>query len=223
MEKCRARGNDIIDEDSSYTNKYQKYVPYGFGYKVVCVDDKFSKDIVVYRGKDCVNKFISMMLDEYEYCRDMMKKKFSKTLIMSMEEEQIFQLSNKCWICDKLFHFLDEKVRDHCHISGKFRGAAHFSCNANLKSSKKVPVVFHNLRRYDSHLIIKELSNFDVIVDVIPNGLEKYMSFIVNRNLVFIDSMQFMNFSLDSLVRNLMDEDFKYLSGEFRIEYLKLA
>ena len=66
-----------------------------------------------------------------------MKEYFNKNLIMSAEQEEIFQLSNKCWICDKLFEFLDEKVRDHCHISGKFRGAAHFSCNANFKIAKK--------------------------------------------------------------------------------------
>ena len=52
---------------------------------------------------------------------------------MTAEEEEIFQLSNKCWICDKLFDLVDEKVRDHCHISGKFRGAAHFSCKIILK------------------------------------------------------------------------------------------
>ena len=86
-----------------------------------------------------------------------------------------------------------------------------------------MPVIFHNLRGYDSHLIIKELCNFQVKVDVIPNGLEKYMAFIINRNVVFIDSMQFMNSSLDSFVRNLVDEDFKYLSKEFCGKYLKLV
>ena len=140
-----------------------------------------------------------------------------------MEEEEMFQRANKCWICGKLFDLIDEKVRDHCHVSGKFRGAAHFSCNANFKISKKVPVVFHNLRGYDGHLIMKELSNFDVVIDVIPNGLEKYMAFIVNTNLVFIDSMQFMNDSLNSLVGNLVDEDFRYLSKEFLGECLKLV
>ena len=63
---------------------------------------------------------------------------------------------------------------------------------------------------------MKERNNFEVMIDVIPNGLEKYMAFIINRNLVFIDSMQFMNSSLDSLVKNLVDEDFKYLSKEFK-------
>ena len=74
---------------------------------------------------------------------------------MSAEEEKIFQLSNKCWICGKLFDLVDEKVRDHCHIFGRFRGAAHFSCNANLEITNKVPVIFHKLKGYDSHLIIK--------------------------------------------------------------------
>ena len=84
---------------------------------------------------------------------------------------------------------------------------------------KKIPVRFHNLRGYDSHLIIKEISKFDVKVSVIPNGLEKYMTFTINRNLVFIDSMQYMNSSLDSLVKNLSDNDFKYFSEEFSGEF----
>ena len=83
--------------------------------------------------------------------------------------------------------------------------------------------MFHNLRGYDSHLIIKEINNFDVVVDVTPNGLEKYMAFIVNRNIAFIDSMQFMDSSLDSLVKNLVDKDFVYLTTEFEGEYLKVV
>ena len=86
--------------------------------------------------------------------------------------------------------------------------------------TKKIPVIFHNVRGYDSHLIIKEVSKFDVKVSVIPNGLEKYMAFTINTDLVFIDSMQFMNSSLDSLAKNLSDNDFKYLSEEFSGEFL---
>ena len=89
--------------------------------------------------------------------------------------------------------------------------------------TKKIPVIFHNLRGYDSHLIIKEISKFDVKVSVIPNGLEKYMAFTINTILVFIDSMQFLNSSLDSLVKNLSANDFKYLSEEFSGEFLKLV
>ena len=70
---------------------------------------------------------------------------------------------------------------------------------------------------------MKEISKFDVKISVIPNGLEKCMTFTINKNLVFIDSMQFMNFSLDSLVKNLMDGDFKYLSEEFSGKFLELV
>ena len=85
--------------------------------------------------------------------------------------------------------------------------------------SKKIPVIFHNLKDYGSHIIIKEVRKFNVKVDVIPNGLEKYMVFTINRNLVFIDSMQFMKSALDSLIKNLIDEDFKCLSEEFSSEF----
>ena len=212
-----------IKEDSSWSMKIQDHIPCGFGYKVVCIDDKFSKDVVVYRKKDSVNKFIETILHEYEYCKNVLKDHFNKNLIMSMEEEELFQEVNKCWICDKLFELMDEKVRDHCHITGKFRGAVHFSCNANFKITKKIPVIFHTLKGYDGHLTMRGLSNFDVAVDAIPCRLEKYMSIIVNRNIVFTDSMQFMNDSLDNLVTNLDVRDFKYLSKKVSGKGLKLV
>ena len=96
---------------------------------------------------------------------------------MSEEEEEQFQSSNACWICEKLIDDDDEKVRDHCHLTGRFRGAAHWSCNINLQLTKKVPVIFYYMRGYDSHLIFRELNKFDVEIDVIPNGLEKCMPF----------------------------------------------
>ena len=179
----------VVMIDSTWCVKEQDHVPCGFGYKVVCVDDKFTKDVVVYRGKDCVRKFITNILDEYEYCRCVFRDDFNKGLVMGVKEEEMFQKTCSCWICGRLFDLVDEKVRDHCHISGKFRGAAHFSCNANFKLSKKVFVVFHNLKGYDGHLLMKELSNFDVTIDVIPCGLEKYMAIIVNRWLIFVCSL----------------------------------
>ena len=84
-------------------------------------------------------------------------------------------------------------------------------------------MIFHNLRGYGRHLIIKEVSKFEVKVSFIPNGLEKYIAFTINRNLAFIDSMQFMNFSLDSIVKNLSDHDFVCLSQEFSGKFLKLV
>ena len=162
--------------EGSYSKKYQDHIPCSFAYKLVCVDDKFTKPIVVFRGENAAYEFIEAILKEYQYCTKVMKKHFNKNLIMSEKEEEQFQSSNICWICEKLIDDDDEKVRDHCHITGKFRGAAHWSCNINLQLTKKVPVIFHNLRGYDSHLIFDELNKFDVKIDVIPIRLEKYMA-----------------------------------------------
>ena len=79
------------------------------------------------------------------------------------------------------------------------------------------------MRGHDSHLIIKEMGIFDVKVSVIPNGLEKCIAFTINKNLIFIDRKQFMNPNLDSLVKNLLSDDFKYLSKAFNSELLELA
>ena len=74
---------------------------------------------------DAVAKSIGKaILEEHKYCKKIMKKHFNKNLIMSEEEEYLFQQSNSCCICKKLIDN-DEKVRDHCHVTGKFRGAAH--------------------------------------------------------------------------------------------------
>ena len=128
---------------------------------------------------------------------------------MSEEEEYLFQQSNSCWICKKIMNDGIKKVRDHCHITSKFRGAAHWNCNINFQLTKRIPVIFHNLKGYDSHLIFPVLHKFNLKINVIPNGLEKYMAFFLNKNLVFIGSMQFMNSGLVKLVKNLSDEDFK--------------
>ena len=142
--ECILKKNKKYDEngnkDSSWSMKMQDHAPCGFGYKEVCIDEKFTKDIAIYRGKDCVDKFVDAILSEYEYSNSVMRDHFNKNLIISMEEEEVFQKVNKRCICGKLFQLIDEKVRDHRHISSKFRGAAHFSCNANFKISKKVPV-----------------------------------------------------------------------------------
>ena len=177
--------------------------------------------LTVYRGKNAAYEFIKAILEEHKYFKKIMKKHFNKNLIITEKEEHLFQESNNCWIC-KLIDNDDEKVRDHCYVTGKFRGAVHWNCNRNFQLPKTIPVIFHNLKGYDSHLILSELNKFDVKINVIPNGLEKYMAFFLGKNLVFIDSMQFMNSSLDKLVKNLSDEDFKYLVKEFRFNNLKI-
>ena len=79
----------------------------------------------------------------------------------------------------------------------------------------KIPVVFHNLKNYDSHLIMQELGKFNLKINVIPNGLEKYMSFSINDKLSSVDSFQFLSSSLDSLVKILTKDDSKYFCQEF--------
>ena len=88
--------------------------------------------------------------------------------------------------------------------------------------SKEVPVIFHNLRGYDNHLIFRDLDKFDAKISVIPNGLEKYMAFFFNKKLFFIDSMEFMNSSLGKLVKNMWGEDIKYSVEEVGSENLEL-
>ena len=161
--------------EGSYTEKYKDHIPCSFAYKIVCIDDKFSKPTIIYRGKNAAYEFIKAMLEEYKYCKKIMKKHFNKNVIMT--EEDLFQKCNNCWICKKFIDNDEEKVRDHCHVTRKFRGAAHRNCNSNFQFTKKVPVIFHNLKNYDSHLIFNELHKFDVKIKVIPNGLEKYMAF----------------------------------------------
>ena len=138
-----------------------------------------------------------------------------------MEKKNIY-FKRVTVIFKKLIDNDEEKARDHCHVTGKFRGAAHRNCNLNCQLTKKAPVIFHNLRGYDSHLVFNELDKSDVKINIIPNGLEKYMALFSNKNLVFVDSMQFMNSSLDKPVKNLSNEDFKYLIQEFGSENFEL-
>ena len=139
---------------------------------------------------------------------------------MTNEDEEIYNNSQICWICKEELN--TDKVRDHCHVTGKFRGAAHNKCNINLRLPKKLPIIFHNLQGYDGHIIFKELNNFNVDISVIPKGIDKYMSIIVNRHITFIDSLQFYNGSLDILASNLNNEDVKHLTSEFGMEKLEI-
>ena len=203
-----------MDSKIQNTNKYQKCIACSYGYKLVCVNYKFSKTFKTYFGKDVICNLLNSMIEESKYWSNMMKKHFNKELSMTNEDIENFKSSNfKYWICDNDYVDTDVRVRDHCHITGKYRGSAHRDCNINLKLNHKIPVVFQNLKNYDSHLIMEELDKFN-LKNVLPNGLEKYMSFNINNKLSFIDSFQILRSSLDSLVKNLNKDDFKYSSQE---------
>ena len=115
-------------------------------------------------------------------------------------------------------------VRDHCHVTGKYRGSAHQTCNLKLKISAeniKIPVVFHNLKGYDSHFIMNELGELikkgedNIKINVIAQNAEKYMAFYIGKHISFIDSFAFMSRSLDKLAGNLEDRDFIYTKDYF--------
>ena len=98
--ECNLRG--VESYEGSYTKKYQDHVPCSFAYKVVCINNKFSKPILVFRGENVAYEFIKAILKECKYCKKVMNKHFNKNLIMSEEEEKQFQSSNTCWIYEKL-------------------------------------------------------------------------------------------------------------------------
>ena len=90
----------------------------------------------------------------------------------------------------------------------KNKSFVHRDCNINVKLNHKIPIVLQNLKHYDSHLIMQELGKFNFKINVIPNILERYMSFNISNKFIFIDSLQFLSYSLDSLVKNLGKNDF---------------
>ena len=112
-------------------------------------------------------------------------------------------------------------MRDHCHVTRKYRGSAHNVCNRSYRLTNKIPVIFHNLRGYDSHLIMQEIGKFNKVINVIPNNMEKYMAFMVD-DLTFIDSFQFMNQSLSNLANNLPKDGFYHTKNEFGSNNLEL-
>ena len=106
--ECNLRG--VESYEGSYTKKYQDHIPCSFAYKVVCIDDRFTKPIVVYRGEDAAYEFIKAIIKVYKYCKKVMNKHFNENLIMSEEEEHLFQESKSRWICKKLMIMMKKKV-----------------------------------------------------------------------------------------------------------------
>ena len=99
------------------------------------------------------------MLKEVKYCRNtcIIKTKFNKPLKMTKEDENKFKKAEACHICNKKYTYKDIRVRDHCHVTQKYRGSAHQDCNLNFRLTDKIPVIFHNLRGYDSHFIMQNI------------------------------------------------------------------
>ena len=185
-----------------------------------------TKKSVLYRAKDenedVSQKFIEMLEEDIKKIHK--EFNFSKKMLpLTKKEQSEFENAKICWICQKGFEEKDKKVRDHCHFTGKFRGAAHVKCNLQFKKPTFTPVIFHNLSRYDAHLFVKNLGETEGNIKCIPNNEEKYISFSkeivvddyekdgkkheIKHEIRFLDSFKFMASSLNGLAGNLAKSD----------------
>ena len=198
---------------NSYTHRYEKHTPSGFCYFISCSFDASYKKS---RNEDIGKIFVEQL--EQDVKRLYHEFKFPKKMIYTKRDDHNFENAKDCHICGKPLG--SDRVRDHCHLTGIYRGPAHNGCNVNYKVAKFYPVVFHNLSGYDGHLFVKKLGGN---IKCIPNNEEKYISFSktivvdaftpkgekekveVKREIRFIDSFRFMSSSLNSLVENLDD------------------
>ena len=227
-----------LNPESSYTKQYQKHEPISFYYYIKCFDNKIYLPIKErsYTGQNAEQVFLKYLEEDIKMIANIPKR----FIIFKDKEREQFNKETRCWICKGEFDDKDKnkkKVKDHCHFTGRYRGAAHNLCNLNYRKPNFTPVVFHNLSGYDSHLFIKNLGFSNGDIDCIPNNEEKYISFSkkiqvgtypkkaldaegdifyeqkpIYHTIRFIDSFKFMATSLEKLVNNLPEDDFINLS-----------
>ena len=148
-----------------------------------------------YRGKRALHRFI-MELVQWEQKILEIKRTTNVGIPTDVDTSQPAGTTD-CFICRAPLNTEERTVIDHDHFTGVIRGWAHNSCNLRFQESKKIPVVFHNLRDYDGHIIMQLLGSLRRRITCIPKTLEKYITFKVGR-LQFFDSFQFMPKSLGS-------------------------
>jgi hypothetical protein len=208
-----------LDPNSSHTVNLSEFEPCSFAYQVISTDARYTKKPVLYRGDDVVETFLNMILKEEEEIMKLLKR--IEPMEASEEVEEQFEEATHCHICGSAFNSSLEKVRNHDHISGKLFGIAHRNCNLQLKQVEFIPVILHNLRGFDGHLIMQKLGLFkNKRLNVIANSNERYVTFSLG-SLRFIDSFQFLSSSLDTLVQNLKsngDKHFKNFSRKFKTD-----
>ena len=228
------------DPNKSYTHKYNKHEPVSFVYYIKSFNEN------VYKSKlrtyikeeeedpDVIDVFINWLEEDVKQIANLGNEK----MIITPEEQEQFNQASNCWICGRLLN-IDDRVRDHCHYTGRYRGAAHNLCNLKYSKPNNISVFFHNLSGYDSHLFIKKLNVTGGNIDCIPNNEENYISFsktiitgeyknkhgeIKNKyfKIVFKDSMKFLKSSVAALVNNLPEDGFNNLEKYFTTEQIKL-
>ena len=211
------------------TVKTHEHIPCGFAFHLV--SPFLQMEPVLKRAKDETEElpkdFIRELISHVKQAHLNLPKK--EMFPLTSQEWKSFREATVCWLCQKGFGEGDlVKVRDHCHFTGKFRGAAHRSCNLKFQRPKFTPVFFHNLQNYDAHLFVRALGTLDEVLSVtcIPNNEEKYISFslkfelkkerreegkefVVKHEIRFLDSFKFTLSGLSSLVENLPKEELK--------------
>ena len=186
-----------LDPTKSNTQKTQHHEACSYCYVVVRCDGK-TEAPAEYRGPNAVEHFLRALQEEERGIQEVLAKPQDMRMTRADWESQ--RTASRCHVCDGLLK--GDSVKDHCHITGRYRGAAHSACNLKLRLSPKtttIPVVFHNLRGYDSHLLMQAIAKVEGRVSCIPNNTEKYISFSLGQ-LRFIDSAQFLLAPLDKLV-----------------------
>lgn len=229
------------EDELSYSLKYQTHIPCGFGIKLVSIDKNDHYNLIIYRGEDAAYHFLKTL---FSFRDELVEKlKANEPIIMTPEDELYHKSTNVCWICETEISEDQTKVRDHCHITGKYRGPAHNECNMHLYHNKfydkktgksefsktprkpRIPVIAHNAHGYDSHFIIREAGKFSQNIEILPSNGEKFITFSIDE-FKFIDSFKFLSAGLDELVSNLKAdsiEKFRETAKEFPKEFLDMV
>ena len=228
------------DPNKSYTNKLAKQEPASFVYYIKSFNENVYKSVKKEYVKekdedpDVIDVFINWLEEDVKQISNLGNEEMKIT----PEEQKQFNQASDCWICGKKLN-LEDRVRDHCHFTGRYRGAAHNRCNLKYSKPNNISVFFHNLAGYDSHLFIKKLGITEGKIDCIPNNEENYISFSKtiktgeyknrkgetkdkNFRISFKDSFKFLASSIDELVKILPKEAFKNIEKYFTPEEVKL-
>lgn len=212
---------EVLENDNELNTEKIKFnkihKPLAFCFKTICRPDMGNNNEVIYIGTDSDKKFAEELYNEAIRIEEILDDRYE----MCEYDIEEYENADVCFICGKGFDEKDlnlRKVRDHDHINGKYRGAAHNICNLQYtKLNYTVPVIFHNLEGYDLHLFIESLSKYTKKYDIIPKSKEKYLSMCVNLidskiRLKFIDSLHFITGSLEENAKRL--NQYKFTSHE---------
>lgn len=201
--ECLNEKLDVPLRQHGRTHAYQRHMPCSAGYLVVSDAPDLQFPFESYTGPDSVDWFLRRMADITESC--VRRLHDIRQLIRSEESEQDFFNATQCCFCGgDLWH---DRVRDHDHITGAYRGAAHRRCNLLVQQQRKIFVFIHNFRNYDAHLITKALARWPQLnISVIGQTMEKYLTLTLDHAIEFKDSCQFMKCSLEQLAQNLLQD-----------------